>query len=79
MIGGAENNMKDIILAGGNGSAVRPLTTVEYYASARGPIAPRPEHSALDFSKLEAAGFHMHDLQASLRDYVLALLGGDVL
>ena len=45
--------------ANGNGDRVVPVSTADYYASASGPIAPRPVHSALDLSKLEAAGFHM--------------------
>lgn len=57
-------------LANGNGSAVRPVSTVEYYASAAGPVAPRPEHSALDLAKLEAAGFAMPGWEEGLRDYM---------
>ena len=45
--------------ANGNGDKVAPVSTADYYASAAGPIAPRPVHSALDLSKLESAGFHM--------------------
>ena len=45
--------------ANGNGERVVPVSTADYYANAAGPIAPRPVHSALDLSKLEAAGFHM--------------------
>ncbi|MCR5393349.1 MAG: bifunctional dTDP-4-dehydrorhamnose 3,5-epimerase family protein/NAD(P)-dependent oxidoreductase [Olsenella sp.] len=57
----------------GNGAAVRPVSTAEYYASAKGPIAPRPAHSALDLSKLEATGFHMPDWEEELEGYVRAL------
>lgn len=60
-------------LTNGNGDAVRPVTTAEYYASVHGPIAPRPVHSALDLSRLEAAGFHMPDWELSLRGYVHGL------
>jgi len=35
---------------------VTPVTTAEYYAGKEG-IAPRPLHSVLDLSKLEAAGY----------------------
>ena len=56
-----------------NGDAVVPVTTEEYYASAKGPIAPRPEHSTLDLSKLEATGFRMPDWEQSLREYVRGL------
>lgn len=54
----------------GNGAAVRPVSTTEYYASATGPIAPRPVHSALSLAKLEAAGFHMPDWEEELQEYM---------
>ena len=54
----------------GNGDAVKPVTTAEYYASAKGPIAPRPVHSALSLAKLEATGFHMPDWEEELQEYV---------
>lgn len=60
-------------LANGNGDAVHSVSTAEYYASAQGPIAPRPEHSVLDLSKLEAAGFSMPDWEFSLRGYAHGL------
>ncbi|MFR3452504.1 MAG: SDR family oxidoreductase [Collinsella sp.] len=43
-------------LANGNGEAVEPVSTAEYYAAAEGPIAPRPTHSDLDLSKISAVG-----------------------
>ena len=57
-------------LRNGNGGAVRPVSTGEYYASAAGPVAPRPRFSTLDLAKLEAAGFAMPDWQVSLRGYL---------
>lgn len=48
-------------LANGNGERVVPVSTAEYYASAEGPIAPRPEHSALDLAKIGATGFEPAD------------------
>ena len=60
--------------ANGNGEAVEPVSTAEYYASAEGPIAPRPVHSALDLSKLEAAGFHPRDWEEELDEYLDELL-----
>ena len=57
----------------GNGDAVKPVSTAEYYASAKGPIAPRPVHSALSLHKLEAAGFHMPDWEEELEGYMRAL------
>ena len=60
--------------ANGNGDAVAPVSTAEYYASAAGPVAPRPHFSALDLSKLETAGFHMPDWEAELSEYLEELL-----
>jgi len=60
--------------ANGNGDRVVPVSTSDYYASTEGPIAPRPVHSALDLSKLEAAGFHMPDWEDSLSAYLKDLL-----
>ncbi|MBM6817579.1 sugar nucleotide-binding protein [Olsenella uli] len=56
--------------ANGNGDAVVPVSTAEYYANAAGPIAPRPAHSALDLSKLEAAGFTPRDWEDELTEYL---------
>lgn len=53
-----------------NGDAVVPVSTAEYYASAKGPIAPRPEHSTLSLAKLEATGFHMPDWEEELSEYL---------
>ena len=60
-------------LRNGNGDAVAPVSTAEYYAGAEGPVAPRPAHSALDLSRLEATGFSMPDWEQSLREYVRGL------
>lgn len=54
----------------GQGGAV---STADYYASAEGPIAPRPVHSALDLSKLESVGFHMPDWEEELGEYLKTL------
>ena len=62
--------------ANGNGDAVVPVSTAEYYAGAAGPVAPRPAHSALDLSKLEAAGFRMPDWEQVLSEYVSLVKGG---
>ena len=50
-----------------------PVSTADYYASAAGPIAPRPVHSALDLSKLESAGFDMPDWEEELGEYLKTL------
>ena len=47
-----------------------PVSTAEYYASAEGPVAPRPAHSALDLARLEATGFPMPDWEGELEGYV---------
>ena len=57
-------------LANGNGGRVVPVSTAEYYASAGGPVAPRPEHSALDLSKIRAAGYAPRDWTESLSEYL---------
>ncbi|MBM6776937.1 sugar nucleotide-binding protein [Collinsella tanakaei] len=57
----------------GNGAAVRPVTTEEYYAGAEGPVAPRPRVSTLDLVKLEDTGFHMPDWRESLGAYVASM------
>lgn len=59
--------------ANGNGDKVVPVGTADYYAGAEGPIAPRPVHSALDLSRLEAAGFHMPDWEEELGEYLKTL------
>ena len=75
---GATRSWADIAKAvfrqrNGNADAVVPVTTERYYASAKGPIAPRPEHSTLSLSKLEATGFHMPDWEEELEEYLQAL------
>lgn len=57
-------------LRNGNADAVRPVSTAEYYASASGPISPRPEHSALDLMKLEGVGFAPRNWGDELSDYL---------
>ena len=43
----AEIAAKVFELRNGNADAVKPVSTEEYYASAKGPVSPRPVHSAL--------------------------------
>jgi dTDP-4-dehydrorhamnose 3,5-epimerase len=83
---GAVKSWKDIAamvfdLANGNGQAVKPVSTQQYFESAKGPVSPRPVHSALDLSKIEAAGYTPADWEESLKAYVkaeLAARGGSV-
>ena len=57
-------------LRNGNGDAVKPVSTAEYYASANGPVSPRPVHSALALSKLGDAGYAPANWEDSLSAYV---------
>lgn len=57
-------------LRNGNGGAVAPVSTEEYYASADGPIAPRPVHSALDLAKIEATGYAAPAWNEELKEYM---------
>jgi dTDP-4-dehydrorhamnose 3,5-epimerase len=57
-------------LSNGNGGKVVPVSTAEYYAGAKGPMAPRPAHSALDLSKLEATDFSIPNWEQELVKYV---------
>lgn len=57
-------------LRNGNGAAVVPVSTEEYYASADGPIAPRPVHSALDLAKIEATGYAAPAWNEELKEYM---------
>jgi dTDP-4-dehydrorhamnose 3,5-epimerase len=61
-------------LAGYDPQRVSDVSTTEYFANATGPIAPRPSNSALDLSKIEAAGFTPADADATLETYVKAAL-----
>lgn len=56
--------------AHGNGDAVQPVSTAEYYVSAAGPVAPRPVYSTLSLDKIEAAGFAPRDWRESLSLYL---------
>ena len=57
----------------GNGNKVVPVSTADYYASAEGPVAPRPHFSALDLSKLGNVGYSMPDWERELEAYLDAL------
>ncbi|OAH49507.1 dTDP-4-dehydrorhamnose reductase [Microbacterium oleivorans] len=55
---------------GHDGTQVTGVSTEEYFASASGPVAPRPRWSVLDLAKIEATGFAPRDWRDSLRDYL---------
>ncbi|WP_260857410.1 dTDP-4-dehydrorhamnose reductase [Microbacterium sp. 1.5R] len=57
-------------ISGAERSRVSGVSTAEYFASANGPIAPRPSNSVLDLSKLEATGFVPADADEQLREYL---------
>ncbi|MFD6697529.1 MULTISPECIES: sugar nucleotide-binding protein [unclassified Microbacterium] len=46
------------------------VSTEEYFASAVGPVAPRPTWSVLDLGKIEATGFSPADHAEALASYV---------
>lgn len=49
---------------------VTGVSTAEYFASAAGPVAPRPRNSVLDLGKIEATGFVPTDQSTALADYL---------
>lgn len=53
-------------LRNGNASAVKPVSTEEYYAGAKGSVASRPICSALSLLKLEGVGFVLCDWEEEL-------------
>jgi dTDP-4-dehydrorhamnose 3,5-epimerase len=57
-------------LTGHDPARVTGVSTEEYFASASGPVAPRPRYSVLDLAKLEATGFMTTDAATSLAAYI---------
>lgn len=57
-------------LTGHDPARVTGVTTDEYFASAAGPVAPRPRNSVLDLGKIQAAGFTPADWGADLERYL---------
>ncbi len=57
-------------LANGNAGAVVPVSTADYYASAKGLVSPRPFHSALSLSKIKFACFKTCDWEDRVREYL---------
>lgn len=51
---------------------VTGVSTEEYFASAAGPVAPRPRNSVLDGARLHAAGFRAPEFLRSLEAYLEA-------
>ena len=69
----AEVAAKVFELRNGNGDAVKPVSTSEYYASAKSPISPRPTHSALALDKLAGTGFVPADWEMRMTEYIKSL------
>ena len=61
-------------LTNGNGEKVVQVTAAEYYASVRGSVLPRPEHSAMDLSKIKATGPSPLDWEQETSEHVRANL-----
>lgn len=57
-------------LTGHDETRVTGTSTADYFASASGPVAPRPRNSALDLSKIISTGFRPEEHMGSLRDYL---------
>jgi dTDP-4-dehydrorhamnose 3,5-epimerase/reductase len=58
------------VLTGHDASRVAGVSTDEYFASAAGPVAPRPRNSALDLARIVSTGFSPRPTADSLRDYL---------
>jgi len=57
-------------LTGHDPARVAGVSTEEYFASAPGPVAPRPRNSVLDLRKIIGAGFAPADARSSLAHYL---------
>ncbi len=57
-------------LAGHDPNRVSPVSTAEYFRTAKGPVAPRPVSSVLDLAKIESTGFVSADPDETLANYV---------
>ena len=57
-------------LTGHDPSRVTGVSTEQYFASASGPIAPRPRNSELDLTRVRAAGFDPRTGDDLLREYL---------
>ena len=64
---------KTFELRNGNADAVKPVSTAEYYASAKRPVSPRPTHSALALDKLAGTGFVPADWEMRMAEYIKSL------
>ena len=60
-------------LTGHDADRVSPVSTDEYFASANGPISPRPRNSVLDLAKIRATGFEPQPVDVGLERYIGSL------
>jgi dTDP-4-dehydrorhamnose 3,5-epimerase len=63
-------------LAGHNPDRVTGVSTDEYFASATGPVAPRPHNSVLDLAKVASTGFTPATVDEALATYVNSAVAG---
>ena len=66
----AEIAAKVFELKNDNADAVVPVSTADYYASAGGPISPRPTSSALSLCRIVGVGYLPRDWEHSLFEYM---------
>ncbi|MDN3309940.1 bifunctional dTDP-4-dehydrorhamnose 3,5-epimerase family protein/NAD(P)-dependent oxidoreductase [Microbacterium oryzae] len=57
-------------LTGHDPNRVAPVSTDAYYATATGPIAPRPRNSVLDLTRIQDAGYTPADADTRLAAYL---------
>ena len=57
-------------ITGHDPARVTGVSTEEYFASAAGPVAPRPRNSVLDLTRIQKAGFSPSDQDAALSAYL---------
>lgn len=57
-------------------SRVRGVSTADYFAASKDPIAPRPRFSVLDLTKIERQGFMLRDSEERLNNYIAELSDG---
>lgn len=57
-------------LTGNDPARVTGVSTADYFASAPGPVAPRPANSVLDLTRIRATGFEPRPVRDSLAAYL---------
>jgi dTDP-4-dehydrorhamnose 3,5-epimerase len=60
-------------LTGHDPARITGVSTADYFASAAGPISPRPTNSVLDLSKITGTGYAAPDAADALRVYLSAV------